>query len=65
MKETKLVTELDDKIISLKLKVLCGDDKCSSRVDSMNVANILLLIGDSYKCPYCRGDKFILIKVDK
>ena len=62
MKSTKLETELDDKIIRLKIKVYCESESCPSRTDKMNLADILLLIGDSYKCPYCRGYKFLLIK---
>lgn len=62
MKQTKLVTEREKDIISLKVEVLCGKDECSSRDDKTNLADIFLLIGDSYKCPYCRNDKFIIIK---
>ena len=62
MKSTKLETEFDDKIIRLKIKVYCGNDLCSARTDKINLADMLLLIGDSYKCPSCRGYKFLLIK---
>ena len=62
IKSTKLETELDDKIIRLKIKVYCGNDSCSSRTYKINLADILLLIGSSYKCPYCRDYKFLLIK---
>ena len=44
--------------------VLCSDEKCSSRncPKPINIKDDLLLIGHGYKCPYCRNDKFILIK---
>ena len=44
--------------------VLCSDEKCSSRncPKPINIKDDLLLIGNGYKCPYCRNDKFILIK---
>ena len=45
-------------------RVLCSDEKCSSRncPKPINIKDDLLLIGDGYKCPYCRGYTFILIK---
>jgi len=32
--------------------------KCDKEIQ----IRFLLLIGDGYKCPYCRGDTFILLK---
>jgi hypothetical protein len=47
------------------MKILCSNERCSTRdrVEKMLLnEKDLLLIGDSYKCPYCRGYNFILIK---
>jgi hypothetical protein len=48
-------------------QILCANEQCSSRdrVNSISIGSDLLLIGSSYKCPYCRGDKFIIVKVRK
>ena len=62
MEETKLVTERKKDIISLKVSILCSNNDCSSRDQNINIADILLLIGSGYKCPYCRNDKFVIIK---
>lgn len=41
-------------------KIICCNEDCGN-VNTQNpkdITNILLLIGGSYKCPYCRGYKF-------
>jgi len=46
------------------MKIMCGDENCSSRnrpIPMKFKESQLLKIGESYKCPYCRNDKFILI----
>ena len=44
-------------------KIYCADEKCSSRDrhESINIDGMLLLIGSSYKCPYCRGSRFLRV----
>lgn len=45
------------------MRILCGNMDCPSRegkvIKQLNEKD-LLLIGDSFKCYYCRGYKFIL-----
>ena len=44
--------------------IYCADRECTSRnrPQSLEISKILILIGKSYKCPYCRGFKLILTK---
>ena len=44
------------------MKVYCADEECISRSQSkrIEISDKLILIGNSYKCMYCRGYKFIL-----
>jgi len=45
-----------------KVRIYCADKECSSknRTNPIEITDILLLIGESFKCPYCRGYTFIL-----
>ena len=48
------------------MNIYCADEDCSSRnrKKSLEISKILILIGKSYKCPYCRGFRFILTPND-
>jgi len=53
------------KINPNEIKVLCDDEDCSTRegrIPQLLRLKDLLLIGEGYKCPYCRGYVFMLIK---
>lgn len=49
------------------MKILCSDENCSTRnrpeAKTLN-QNDLLIIGNTYRCPYCRNGTFLLVKED-
>ena len=49
-------------------QILCNNKQCSSRNredGGLKITNDLLLVGTSYKCPYCRGDIFIIVEEEE
>lgn len=52
------------RIEDMPRKLICANENCASINGSkpINIKDILLIIGDNFKCPYCRGNQFKLIR---
>jgi len=50
-----------------EMKIICANKDCPNKnsMKPVDIEPMLLLIGDSYKCPYCREYKFFLVAVKK
>ena len=47
-----------------KYRIICTDEECKG-FNEVDITEILVLIGGTFKCPYCRGFRFYVVPSKK